>query len=328
MNIYLKAVADKQGAVVSRQQALNAGYTSDDIRDLRQRKVWTSIRRGVYVETDRLNAMTDIDRHSALVYATTLNLARPAVVSHASAAVIRGLPTWGINLDEVHVSRADIHSGRREAGVHHHIGELPDNEIEVVDGLRVTSPARTVLDIARTAKFEPALCIADAAFHEEPDAHELARKRLEEIRDWKGASTAGSVVAAADGRSESVGESRTRILIQRVGLPAPELQVEIFNDLGTLVGRCDFGWKELCTLGEFDGKVKYSQYLRPGEEPADVVWREKQREDRLRALGFEIVRIVWADLENPWAVARRIHDAFERGRRRGAAQATALSGRR
>jgi hypothetical protein len=86
-----------------------------------------------------------------------------------------------------------------------------------------------------------------------------------------------------------------------------------------LIGRTDFRWKEYRTLAEFDGKVKYEdRYLASGESAADVLWQEKKREDELRRLGYEIVRIIWADLDKPLLIARRVRDAFKLGQRRAA----------
>ena len=44
--------------------------------------------------------------------------------------------------------------------------------------------------------------------------------------------------------------------------------------------------------------------------------REKVREDRLRELGYEVVRLTWADLDDPSLVARRLEAAFARARTR------------
>jgi hypothetical protein len=83
-----------------------------------------------------------------------------------------------------------------------------------------------------------------------------------------------------------------------------------------LVARADFGWELERTLGEFDGKVKYGRLRRPGEEPEDAVFREKVREDRIRDLGFEVVRWTWSDLKQPQVLADRLQRAFARGMRR------------
>lgn len=121
MNLILKAIASEQAGVITRSQALAAGYNDDEIaRRLRSRR-WKSVRRGAYVEREN-DAMSGVDLHRALVYAVVMRLDAPAVVSHISAAVMHGLPTWGLDLSEVHVSRADLHSPRREGGVHHHAG--------------------------------------------------------------------------------------------------------------------------------------------------------------------------------------------------------------
>ena len=79
---------------------------------------------------------------------------------------------------------------------------------------------------------------------------------------------------------------------------------------------CDFCWKEQRTVGEFDGKIKYGRPIGPGEKPEDAVFREKIREDRIRDLGWEVVRWTWADLEDPRLLVTRLQRAFSRGLRR------------
>jgi predicted transcriptional regulator of viral defense system len=314
MRAVLRAVADAQGGVVTRNQARQAGYAPDEIDLLVRRGEWMSVRRGAYAERDRVEAMSDEQRHLALLHAIARSLREPAVVSHVSAALLHGLPTWGIDLSEIHISRQNLHASRHEAGAHHHRGNLTDSEVIVVDGVKVTSLARTVLDTARTASFEAAVVVADAAFARDPKAQSVALDLLNTMRDWPGARQAGSVVEFADGRSESVGESRCRVCFREGGLPRPVLQHEIFAPNGRLIGRSDFGFLEFLTLGEFDGKGKYLRGLRNGESPGDVVWREKKREDRLREQGFEVGRVVWAELGRPEMVGARFRKLFARCR--------------
>ncbi|MDQ2782240.1 MAG: hypothetical protein M3Y26_06850, partial [Actinomycetota bacterium] len=57
-------------------------------------------------------------------------------------------------------------------------------------------------------------------------------------------------------------------------------------------------------LVEFDGRVKYTSQ--------QDLWDEKRREDRIRALGWEVVRLTWADLRRPGVVAARIEAAIAR----------------
>jgi hypothetical protein len=216
------------------------------------------------------------------------------------------------------VTRGDLHSPRIEAGIHHHAGELRNDDVEQIDGIWVTSPARTAIDTARVTEFEAAVVVTDALLHRGLVDKCTILDRLESMRDWPGTCNAGRVAEFADGRSESVGESRTRVAFELVGLPRPDLQRLITTPDGRIVGRSDFVFDEYWTIGEFDGRVKYGRLLKPGEAPGDVVWREKQREDRIRDLGYEVGRIIWSDLSDRPAIAERFRAAFARARRRRA----------
>ena len=112
-------------------------------------------------------------------------------------------------------------------------------------------------------------------------------------------------------RSESVGESRSRVAIALAGLPAPALQWPV--RYGGAVARTDVGWVAQRTVGEFDGKVKYGRLLRPGREAGEVVYAEKLREDGIRAQGWEVVRWTWRDLADFGPTAVRIRERFRAG---------------
>jgi hypothetical protein len=66
---------------------------------------------------------------------------------------------------------------------------------------------------------------------------------LDRAKRWPGGPAARRVVAFADGRADSVGESRSRVAIAAAGLPTPVLQWEVRAEgTGGFVGRVDFGW--------------------------------------------------------------------------------------
>jgi len=123
----------------------------------------------------------------------------------------------------------------------------------------------------------------------------------------------------ADGRSESVGESRFRIFCLSAGLPAPELQVEIRNVTGSFVARSDFAYLESGLLIEFDGMIKYGKRLLDGHTPQEALVMEERREDHLRELGWHVLRVTWADLGAPALLETRIRAAMLRGSRAAAA---------
>jgi len=98
--------------------------------------------------------------------------------------------------------------------------------------------------------------------------------------------------------------------MNNAGLETPELQFDVYDDFGYLIGRSDFSWRGGRVLGEFDGKVKYGDPFVKGESPVDVLFREKRREDSLRATGAWVVRWVWADLAPPQVFVGRIQRAL------------------
>lgn len=298
---------------VLRREALAFGVDDNEIDRLVRAGVWVRVRRGAYVARDVWRTASPEARHLIVARAVLRTLEEPAVLGYVSAAIVHGMPVWGADLSAVHVVRPQRrHGARREAGVVHHSAVLPDEHITVVNGVPVTTPARTVLDHARTTPFEPAVTTADAALHATLCTPGELLDMLTWMSTWPGARAAGRVVAFADARSESVGESRGRVFFLVNGLPIPELQVEIWDDSGVLLARVDFLFRAQRTIGEFDGRLKY-RTAGSGLPAEEVVWLEKRREDGLRALGCEVVRVVWVDYNTPAATVRRFHAAFARG---------------
>ncbi|HYH32013.1 MAG TPA: type IV toxin-antitoxin system AbiEi family antitoxin domain-containing protein [Pseudonocardia sp.] len=295
-----------------RPQLLAAGYSDDELRRLVRAGLLTPVRRGIYVQGA---VPADVlARHLLHVRAAMGELAGDAVVSHVSAAVLHGLPIWAIRLDRVHVTRPLRGGGRRGALVHVHPAPLDPDEVVVIAGLRVTSLARTVADLARTLPFEQGVVLADAAtFHKRRDRIQKADLQtvLDRAPRRPGTRAARRAIDFSDGLSESVGESRSRAAIAAARLPPPVLQWAVHSAAtGAFIGRVDFGWPGLGTVGEFDGLVKYGRMLRPGQDIAEVLVAEKLREDALRADDLGVVRWIWSDLGNFGPVARRLRSRF------------------
>lgn len=249
------------------------------------------------------------ERHRVVAKATVRGLHPDAVLSHVSAAAVYSLPIWNVDLSKVHVTRSGAtarSSGRIRT---HAVGIAPD-EIRIVDGVRVTTPARTIVDLGRLLPFEQAVVIGDAATRLENGSSDAVPERH---RHRRGAGAARRVVSFVDGRSESVGESRSRVAIHLAGLPAPDLQIDVLSARGTWLARVDFLWEQLGVVGEFDGLGKYVRNLAPGQTAGDVVVAEKIREDGLRAAGWNVVRWTWTDLAEPAAFLERLRRAFATG---------------
>ena len=268
------------------------------------------MRRGAYALEDKPDQLIE-QRHRRLVLGTAPQLKDGAIFSHGSAAVLHGLPVWPVAVARVHVTRNRRGNGIKRTVVQVHGAPLDAHEILLIDNMPVTSLARTVLDLARTWPMTQAVAAGDRALtlgltRAELDAGLVAMER------WPGVRAARRVVEFLDVRSESVGESVSRVRLMEEGLPAPEPQHEIYGSAGQLIARVDFFWEERQTVGEFDGKIKYGRLLKPGQRIEDVIFEEKLREDAVRDLGLQVVRWIWRDLYRAGVLRERVLRAFAR----------------
>jgi hypothetical protein len=295
-----------------RPHLLAAGFSDDEMRRFVRTGQLTPVRRGVYVRGGLPDDL--LGRHALQIAAAMGELAGDAVVSHTSAAVLHGLRLWGVPLGRVHVTRRRAGGGRRGALVHVHVASLDPAEITAIAGMPVTSLARTAADLARMLPFEQAVVVADSAmFYKRPDRVEPGDviDVLEAVPRRPGTRSARRVIDFSNGLSESVGESRSRVAVAAAGLAVPVLQWEVRAAAsGVFIGRVDFGWPELRTVGEFDGLVKYGRTLRPGQDVAEVLVAEKRREDALRDEDLGVVRWIWSDLNDFRSTAKRLRSRF------------------
>jgi hypothetical protein len=292
-----------------RPHLLACGYSSEEVQRARRAGDLVPVRRGAYLSRGDERLDLPAARHQVLVRATAPTLAPGTVVSHVSAAVLHGLAVWAVPLDHVHVTRPERSSGRIGSVVHRHVAPLDPTEVTVIDGVLVTSLARTVVDITRGVPFEQAVAVADSALFRYADLPPGAlTAAVARAAGWPGAPAARRAVAFARRGAQSPGESRSRIAMARVGLPVPTLQFAVQLADGTAF--TDFGWAGRRAVGEFDGEVKYGRLVPPGRTPGDVVFAEKIREDAVRALGYGFARWIWDELDDFAPVAARITAAF------------------
>lgn len=268
------------------------GLGAKEIRRLVRDQELISLRRGAYLT----ESVDGYQRHRELIRATIPVLADGAVISHVSAAVLHGLPLIAPSFARVTFTRPGKGGCFIGEQLHRYRTPLASGDAEVIEQIERTVPARTVVDLARCCPLPLAVAAADNALRRGVTRAQL-HAQLEAAPRRRGLARARMVAEFADPRSESPGESYSRLVIWQLGLPAPDLQVEVW--IGGVLYRSDFGWLEHQVLGEFDGKVKYGDLLREGETAADVVMREKRREADLRAAGWGMARWTWADLYQP-----------------------------
>jgi hypothetical protein len=305
---------DGEADLVLRSEAILTGWSDKELGRFARGGRMSRVRRGAYVD-GQLPTST-VARHSLLIAATLAGLRRPAVVSHQSAAVLLGLPVWGAPLEQVHITRRPPASSQMSGPLRCHVAQFRDDQVTTIGGFQVTDVGRTVLDLARSLPFEAGVVTLDAALHEGLLPRELVQQRLFDIAGTRGSRHAARVVRFSDGRSASVGESRSRVVLAELGLAPSALQYEVTTSSGEFVARTDFAWEEVRIVGEFDGRSKYGRLLRPGQDPGDAVFEEKRREDAIRDTGWEVVRWTWGDLSVPALLAGRLERARSRSARR------------
>lgn len=295
------------------RELVTNGLTKLAISNEVRRGTLHRVRRGAYATRDD----TDPARAHRRLLDATLAVTHPgAVVSHGSAAVLHGLPVPAAALDRVHLTRDRDGGGQRRRWVQVHGHHLDPEDVWQVDGLATTSPARTVVDLACGSRLPDAVAVGDAALGQGAEVGDLLAV-LARVGPRRGIATARRAIELLDARSESYGESVSRVLMAGRGL-APTPQVLVYDRRGAFVGRVDFAWPELGVVGEFDGRVKYGRDLAPKQDPTDVLWDEKLREDRLRELGWLVVRWTWADLQHPDEWLARLVRTLGRGRQQPA----------
>ncbi|RVW01725.1 type IV toxin-antitoxin system AbiEi family antitoxin domain-containing protein [Rhodococcus spongiicola] len=296
--------------IIRRDEALRRGAADSQLQRLCHKGSWYRLRPGVYTPREQFAALDARERHIILATAALHASSPDAVLSHQSAAALHGLDLWNTPMKAVHLTRNRRSGGRRTGHRHVHSAALDSDEVTTIDGLRVTTVARTVVDLARSLPFEQAVVAGDHALH----TKRCTFRDLEASRPQSARRKVARVSSQLDGRSESVGESRSRVLMIREQLPIPDCQANLYAPDGVHLGRVDFLFEEFGVVGEFDGRIKYGRLVPDGQVPADVLWAEKTREDAIRAAGWQVVRWGWNELSTPHVVVQRIRDAFERAR--------------
>lgn len=281
------------------------GLDAVDIQRLLAARELTRVRRGVYAEPADLNERAS---HVRLARAT-MNFVHPdGVMSHMTAAALHELPVRFEELGHVHMTRQGPGHGRRGNILWLRNSTIADADRTVVDGLPVTSLERTACDLARSLPYEWGVIVMDAALRAGAD-RVLLLEQVERARRWRGSRRARQVLEFADPRSGSPTESLSRVQMERLGLPRPVLQQPIWLD-GRIVAESDFGWPDLHTVGEADGKAKYGELLKQGQGPADAIMAEKRREESIRQAGWWLTRWGWLEASNRVMLGNLLRRAF------------------
>lgn len=284
---------------LSRREAHDRGMTDDILRTAHRKGDLTRLRPGAYVDGAQWAEMSRAEqyRRRVLAYASDTD----AIVSHDSAAALLGLPLLRPDHTLVHFTSDGRGGGKKSSSRILHRAPLQSEDVIVIDGIVVTSPMRTALDVGCAGTFVQAVCAIESALRVSTTKPQLVLDRLGRRR---GIAHVRDAVEYASPLTESIGESWSRVLMHRwPDIPEPRLQHEFHDEHGRLIARTDFDWNAKL-VGESDGMSKYTS-----DAPA-VVTKEKLREDAIRRRGTHVVRWTWADLVKPERLHRILLDGL------------------
>ena len=147
-----------------------------------------------------------------------------------------------------------IDTNRRPTrGVEATADRIEEDEICVIGGMRVTTPARTALDLACRYPVDTAVAAVDALARatrlKMADVDLLAQR----YRGRHGIRSARVALDLVDPGAESPQETRVRLILIRAGFPRPQTQIPVYDEYGFLVAELDMGWEDIKVAVEYEG---------------------------------------------------------------------------
>jgi hypothetical protein len=289
----IASLARRQRGYITRQQMLNLGLGAEAIRY----RVGCGRLIPVYAGVYAVGHLPTLPQDRAC--GALLACGPGTVLSHGSAATLWGIFRWWEIPFEV--TSPTVH-GRRGLCVHR--AALTRHDIRIQDGIRVTSPARTLLDMAPRLTDKQ----LGRAFNRLRLAHGLTPEQLHEVLDrfprHPGARRLRPLAGTSRGATRSGLEDKFVRFCERYGLPEPRLNVK-------------FGGREVDAffpierlIVEVDGYEVHSGRISFEDD--------RDRDANMLALGLPTVRVTEGRMDNsPDREAERLHRILE-GRRRAA----------
>ena len=225
---------------------------------------------------------------------------RRGVIAGFGAAALHG-SKW---VDPSHPVDLYHDNRHRLPGLRARAEPLSEGDMEVLKGIPVTTPARTVLDLACWYPTMKAVAGIDALAR----ATELTMADVELLlgrtRGRRGIGRARRAIGLVDAGAQSPKESWLRALLIDAGLPRPRTQIAIYDQNGRAVFYLDMGWEELKVAVEYDGehhRTRRSQYS------YDI-----RRMEMLARRGWIVIRVTADDSADD--IVRRVRDVLARRR--------------
>jgi very-short-patch-repair endonuclease len=231
-----------------------------------------------------------------------------AVLGHLSAAILWALMSEDRGARLIHVTVPGRHGPSPRGVVVHRTSRLHPSATRVHKGLPVTSPARTLLDLADLLPQSELEWAVDEAITQTLVTRPELERLVRSAQGRRGAARLGKAVARHTGPSvsKSRAERRLREIVRAARLPEPLTNVRVH---GCLV---DAYWPEHGLVVEVDS-YKFHR-TRPKLE------RDSAKGAKLVAMGLSVMRFTWPQMEEtPLVVTARLAQALARAEARRAA---------
>lgn len=273
-------------------------------RDQAKGPHWRRTSRGLYVQADVSRPVEQRIVEAAAVLPSYGGVTGWAALRWLGAQWLDGLLRDGRTERPVTLATAE-NDIRPQPGIRVCAEGLDPTDLRTVDGLRITSGARSVLFEMRYARDvrEATVAIEMAACHDVVSLEEASRYAAG-LSHWTGIPQARLALACADENSWSPWETRLRLIWEfDASLPRPKANLPLFDLAGNHIGTPDLFDAEAGLVGEYDGGL----HLAGRQRRKDVA-----REARFRDHRLEYFSVVGGDMWDPDLVVRRIRSARAR----------------
>jgi very-short-patch-repair endonuclease/predicted transcriptional regulator of viral defense system len=282
----LDELAAAQHGTFTLDDARISGLTHAQI-DARVATRWSPLYEGVF----RIRGAPSTWRGELL--AATFAAGDGAAISHRSAAALYKLPGADTELIELTCLRWKrtvqprfvVHESRR----------LDARDVQSLDGIPVTTPERTLLDLASIFPRANYLeFIVQAARRRRLITFESTKETFDRHarRGLKGVAALREVLDRWDPGSrptESEMETVLLLTLRRSGLPEPTVQYEILDSAGRFVARADAAYPEARVAIEYDSKQEHSDEFQ--------IARDARRRNAMQAAGYLVLSVRLRDLQ-------------------------------
>lgn len=223
---------------------------------------------------------------------------RRGIVAGLSAAAVHGAEWVDVTapLELLHYNRNPL------PGLRIHSDRIEDDEVILIGGVPVTTPARTAVDLGCWYPLDDAVAAIDDLLRATDCKVADVQLLAERYPRRRGILSARNAIRLADAGAQSPRETWVRLLLTRAGLPRAQTQIPVRDEFGDITYYLDMGWEDLRVAVEYDGE----QHRRDRRQ---YTWDVRRRET-LERLGWIVIRVVAGD--RPAEIISRVRGALAR----------------